>query len=214
MSHIVIKIIGCFLLSPLCHIYACTQTHTHADTRIHALLTPISPITSMVPTTYSYIVGGQCCACWMQGHKSYKVNKKILYEDNGLSAGLQQDSSVWTKGYHPSLSQVLMALDHLALPSLLAFVLYFPYSLFPPATWRHLKQRTEYIWRAPLLFFPICFLHFFLAPRSCLGWAFTTHWKLSWRSLPPSQNPQSHPCQFLSLFSKINSYERSQWDFL
>lgn len=133
----------------------------------------------------------------------YKVNKKILYEDNGLSVGFQQGSSVWIKGYHRSLSQVLKALDHLALPSLLHFVHYFPHPFFPPATWRHLKQRTGYIWRAPLLYFPICFLHFY--PGAVFGETFTTHWKLSWRSLPCSQNPQSHSCQFLSLFNRINS---------
>lgn len=82
---------------------------------------------------------------------------------------------------------------------------------FPPATWRHLKQRTGYIWRTPLLYFPICFLHFY--PGAVFGETFTTHWKLSWRSLPCSQNPQSHSCQFLSLFNKINSDIRSKWDF-
>lgn len=118
------------------------------------------------------------------------------------STGLQWSSSVCIKKHHPRLSRVLKALDHMA-PWPSSFYALFLLRFCPPDTWRCLEQKTGSIWRGPVPFLPICFLLFYSG--AVFSETFATHYKLSWRSLPTSPDPQSYLGQFLLLFSKINS---------
>lgn len=169
------------------------HTHTLAvDTRTFMLCSSLYPQqlalyllhTSTVTTRWSIF------AYWIPGHKSYKVNKMLLYRVEGLfnrtsmelfclhqktpSKTQQGTQSPWSYGS--------------AWPS--SFYALFLLRFCPPATWRCLEQKTGSIWRGPVPFLPICFLLFYSG--AVFSETFATYYKLSWRSLPTSpRSPKS-----------------------